>query len=126
MSLAFALSLTPEWVSSAECAGHPDPEVFFPTAGGSTYDAKVICSPCVVRGECLAYAMDLEARTAGRYGVYGGMSVTERARLNERGWTTDSPLPVMQIPGISAGRCPHCRKNCRNVGRHIAATHEVA
>jgi len=40
------------WQTDALCA-QTDPEAFFPEKGGSTRDAKKICTTCDVRGECL-------------------------------------------------------------------------
>jgi WhiB family redox-sensing transcriptional regulator len=51
--------------------------VFFPEKGGSSREAKRICSECPVRIECLNYAL----RRDERYGVWGGMSERERRRL---------------------------------------------
>ena len=64
------------WQRDAVCA-QTDPEVFFPEQGGSTRDAKVVCSGCDVRAECLAYALDNDEQ----YGVWGGLSERERRRL---------------------------------------------
>ncbi len=58
-------------------AGTHDPEIFFPEKGGSSREAKRICSECPVRIECLNYAL----RRDERYGVWGGMSERERRRL---------------------------------------------
>ncbi len=54
-----------------------DPELFFPEKGGSSREAKRICGGCVVRIECLNYAL----RRDERYGVWGGFSERERRRL---------------------------------------------
>ncbi len=40
------------WQSDALCA-QTDPEAFFPEKGGSTRDAKKICTTCEVRAQCL-------------------------------------------------------------------------
>src|SRR2546429_7350062 len=64
------------WQERARCREH-DPEVFFPEKGGSSREAKRICSECPVRIECLNYAL----RRDERYGVWGGMSERERRRL---------------------------------------------
>ncbi|MDQ4130171.1 MAG: WhiB family transcriptional regulator [Actinomycetota bacterium] len=54
-----------------------DPEAFFPEKGGSTREAKRICSACEVREECLEYALANDER----FGIWGGMSERERRRL---------------------------------------------
>jgi hypothetical protein len=64
------------WQERARCREY-DPEVFFPEKGGSSREAKRICSECPVRIECLNYAL----RRDERYGVWGGMSERERRRL---------------------------------------------
>lgn len=71
---------TPEdWMTDALCA-ETDPNAFFVDKGGSTRTAKTICRSCIVRAECLDYAL----RNDERFGVYGGLSARERARLKRR------------------------------------------
>lgn len=67
------------WQSNALCA-QTDPEAFFPEKGGSTRDAKRICSTCEVRGECLEYALQNDER----FGIWGGLSERERRKLKRR------------------------------------------
>jgi WhiB family redox-sensing transcriptional regulator len=69
----------PEWQERALCA-QTDPEAFFPEKGGSTREAKRICSSCEVRAECLEYALEKDER----FGIWGGMSERERRRLRRR------------------------------------------
>ncbi len=69
----------PEWQERALCA-QTDPEAFFPEKGGSTREAKRICSGCEVRNECLEYALEKDER----FGIWGGMSERERRRLRRR------------------------------------------
>ncbi len=64
------------WQSDALCA-QTDPEAFFPEKGGSTRDAKRICTGCVVRGQCLEYALENDER----FGIWGGLSERERRKL---------------------------------------------
>ena len=64
------------WRQEALCA-ETDPEAFFPEKGGSTREAKRICSGCEVRAECLEYALANDAR----FGIWGGLSERERRRL---------------------------------------------
>ena len=66
----------PEWQERALCA-QTDPEAFFPEKGGSTREAKRICSGCDVRAECLDYALAHDER----FGIWGGLSERERRRL---------------------------------------------
>ena len=67
------------WQVDALCA-QTDPEAFFPEKGGSTRDAKRICTSCDVRGECLEYALN----NAERFGIWGGLSERERRKLKRR------------------------------------------
>ena len=66
----------PDWQERALCA-QTDPEAFFPEKGGSTREAKRICSGCDVRAECLDYALANDER----FGIWGGLSERERRRL---------------------------------------------
>jgi WhiB family transcriptional regulator, redox-sensing transcriptional regulator len=68
------------WQQRALCA-ETDPETFFPDRGGSTREAKRICTGCEVRAECLEYALANDER----FGVWGGLSEQERRRLRCRG-----------------------------------------
>lgn len=67
------------WQTEALCA-QTDPEAFFPEKGGSTRDAKKVCSSCTVRSECLEYALQNDER----FGIWGGLSERERRRLRKR------------------------------------------
>ena len=67
------------WQADALCS-QTDPEAFFPEKGGSTRDAKRICSSCDVRAECLEYALENDER----FGIWGGLSERERRKLRKR------------------------------------------
>ena len=69
-------AVVPDWQERALCA-QTDPEAFFPEKGGSTREAKRICSGCEVRAECLDYALAHDER----FGIWGGLSERERRRL---------------------------------------------
>lgn len=64
------------WVERALCR-ETDPEAFFPEQGGAAAPAKRVCAVCLVRAECLTYALDNDER----FGVWGGLSERERRRL---------------------------------------------
>ena len=66
------------WQERALCA-QTDPEAFFPEKGGSTREAKRVCTTCEVRVECLEYALDHDER----FGIWGGLSERERRRLKK-------------------------------------------
>lgn len=66
-----------EWMAQARCRGM-GPDAFyverFDDAG--VVEAKLLCTECTVRAECLAYGM------SERFGIWGGL--TELERRNER------------------------------------------
>ena len=64
------------WQREANCLGvHPD--LFFPERGASTKEAKEVCRACVVKDDCLEFAL----RSGEKFGIWGGMSERERRRL---------------------------------------------
>jgi WhiB family redox-sensing transcriptional regulator len=64
------------WQSRANCLG-VDPELFFPERGASTREAKEVCRGCVVRTECLEYAL----ANGEKFGIWGGLSERERRKV---------------------------------------------
>jgi WhiB family redox-sensing transcriptional regulator len=71
------------WMDRAACTG-VDPDLFFPPKGDSVPGesataAKAVCASCPVRDDCLQYALT----TNQRYGVWGGMTWTERRGLRK-------------------------------------------
>lgn len=67
------------WMQQANCLGI-DPELFFPERGTSTREPKDVCRGCVVREECLEFAL-----TSGeKFGIWGGLSERERRRLRRQ------------------------------------------
>jgi WhiB family transcriptional regulator, redox-sensing transcriptional regulator len=69
----------PGWQDYANCLG-VDPDLFFPERGASTREAKEVCRGCVVRADCLEYALD----NGEKFGIWGGMSERERRRLRRQ------------------------------------------
>jgi WhiB family redox-sensing transcriptional regulator len=67
------------WQVDSLCA-QTDPEAFFPEKGGSTREAKKICTSCEVRSQCLEYALENDER----FGIWGGLSERERRKLRKR------------------------------------------
>jgi WhiB family transcriptional regulator, redox-sensing transcriptional regulator len=67
------------WQERALCA-QTDPESFFPEKGGSTREAKKVCTGCDVKGDCLEYALAHDER----FGIWGGLSERERRRLKKQ------------------------------------------
>jgi WhiB family redox-sensing transcriptional regulator len=67
------------WQQRANCMG-VDPDLFFPERGASTREAKAVCRGCVVREECLEYAL----AHGEKFGIWGGLSERERRRLRRQ------------------------------------------
>jgi WhiB family transcriptional regulator, redox-sensing transcriptional regulator len=67
------------WQDYANCLG-VDPDLFFPERGASTREAKEVCRGCVVRDECLEYAL----ANGEKFGIWGGMSERERRRIRRQ------------------------------------------
>ncbi|GAA4918278.1 transcription factor WhiB [Stackebrandtia albiflava] len=74
--LADLLGHVPEWQERALCA-QTDPEAFFPEKGGSTREAKRICTRCEVKAQCLEFALAHDER----FGIWGGLSERERRKV---------------------------------------------
>jgi len=66
-----------------------DPELWFPEKGGSTREAKALCTGCPVQVQCLAYALANDER----FGVWGGASERDRRRM-KRSATRPQGVPV--------------------------------
>jgi WhiB family transcriptional regulator, redox-sensing transcriptional regulator len=64
------------WFALANCKGL-DTNLFHPLRGASTKEPKAVCAACVVRSECLEYAL-AHGITAG---CWGGTSERERRRI---------------------------------------------
>jgi WhiB family redox-sensing transcriptional regulator len=77
--VADLLGNAPEWQERALCS-QTDPEAFFPEKGGSTREAKRICSRCEVKADCLEFALGKDER----FGIWGGLSERERRKLKRR------------------------------------------
>ncbi len=66
------------WMSRGACR-HADPELFFPIATATgpaarqVEAAKAVCGRCVVRANCLSYALE-----AMPEGIWGGTTLEER------------------------------------------------
>ena len=74
-----------QWQELALCA-QTDPESFFPEKGGSTREAKRICTGCEVRDACLEYSLAHDER----FGIWGGLSERERRRLKRADWDANA------------------------------------
>ena len=67
------------WQRYANCLG-VDPDLFFPERGASTKEAKSVCKGCVVREDCLEYAL----ANGEKFGIWGGLSERERRRIRRQ------------------------------------------
>jgi hypothetical protein len=69
--------------NAAPLCAEVDPEIFFPTKGGSNAAAKRICGFCAMRTQCLELALPYAVD-----GIWGGTNATERKVIRrERGIT---------------------------------------
>ena len=83
-----ALAPEAEWRDSAACLAYPailffgmDENEAAAERHAREEEAKVICTHCLVRTECLEYALT----TRESYGIWGGLTELERkARLQGR------------------------------------------
>jgi WhiB family transcriptional regulator, redox-sensing transcriptional regulator len=94
------------WRAAAAC-GSADADLFFPVsasannpqqAADATERAKAVCARCLVRRECLAFAL----RTRQLHGIWGGM--TEKERYPRHTIAAMRTHPRL-VPGK---RRPHC------------------
>lgn len=67
------------WQDYANCLG-VDPDLFFPERGASTRESKEVCRGCIVREDCLEFALSY----GEKFGIWGGMSERERRRLRRQ------------------------------------------
>lgn len=67
------------WQEEAACRDLP-PSYFFPSDGAGVEAAKQICAECVVKADCLEYALSNRID----HGVWGGTSERERRRNLKR------------------------------------------
>ncbi|MCC0094967.1 MULTISPECIES: WhiB family transcriptional regulator [Streptomyces] len=75
-----ATTAAPAWYDLALCA-QTGPGFFFPEPGSSLREAKRLCGACEGRTACLEYALANDER----FGVWGGLSESERLALRPRG-----------------------------------------
>ena len=68
-----------DWQDLGNCLG-VDPELFFPGRGASTKEAKEVCAGCIVKVDCLEYALS----NGEKFGIWGGASERERRRIRRQ------------------------------------------
>jgi len=71
------LFIDADWVVQAACRDYPNPDAFFPSRGGSTEEARAICSECPVQPDCLDHAL----KAKETIGYWGNKSERERRRM---------------------------------------------
>jgi|HubBroStandDraft_1064217.scaffolds.fasta_scaffold678539_1 WhiB family redox-sensing transcriptional regulator len=71
------MDMRPPWWQQAACRRQPL-EVFFPPDARSSRAAKAICATCVVRMQCLDFAMSAEPPLKG---IFGGTTEQERRSM---------------------------------------------
>ena len=79
ISIAIAIELDDDWQDGANCLG-VDPDLFFPERGASTREAKEVCRGCIVRRQCLEFAL----QNGEKFGIWGGLSERERRRIRRQ------------------------------------------
>lgn len=87
-----ALGGRPVWQSRAACAGK-GPDLFFSETKGRYTDsdgAKAICATCVVRLDCLAFALSVGNSLTG---IWGGYTQRERSKGASRRRAYDEIRP---------------------------------
>jgi WhiB family transcriptional regulator, redox-sensing transcriptional regulator len=67
----------PLWADRANCLT-VDPDLFFPSKGGTPRWALAVCEHCPVKPECLEWALLAEESTTSRYGIWGGATPAQR------------------------------------------------
>lgn len=124
----------PEWRDRAACDGLPD-ELFFPgeastrTTQKAWEPGKAICRGCPVRAHCLGDELDFEFTLPGGsqlYGLYGGLTPTERLPLLKPAGTdrskdcADCGQKFSRPSRSRRTRCPDCAITRRrdNARRH--------
>ena len=79
MGIYAKADLDTSWQDEANCLG-VDPDLFFPERGASTREAKEVCQGCVVKDDCLEFAL----QNGEKFGIWGGMSERERRRIRRQ------------------------------------------
>lgn len=98
------------WMRDAACLEHP-PEWWFPPTGGSAKVAKEICTRCLVRAECLEYAV----ANNERQGVWGGFNQTELGKVQRPRPCPGchAPIPLPEVAAFVLRKVERRRWICR-------------
>lgn len=110
------------WRLLANCRGC-DPALFFPERGEMTREAKAVCNACVVREECLEYALS----NGEKYGLWGGVSERQRRRMRtarRKNGTSKSyirstrPCPICHTEFTAPDKNETCSRRCARILQH--------
>ena len=74
----------PAWMGDSLCA-QTDPELFFPTVGGTPGPAIAVCNICPVKAECREYALGLLDGTSGVWGGLAPGQLRKMRRARQKG-----------------------------------------
>jgi WhiB family redox-sensing transcriptional regulator len=93
-----------DWMRKAACAGHPNPDLFFPDKAGrpavaQIAEAEKVCQNCPVTVECDAYRQ----ATHSSFGVWGGgmhRSTSLSPKWNQR--------QKRETPTVESSQCMKC------------------
>ncbi len=99
-----ARAITYTWQEQAKCIGL-DISMFYPDDENAAKEAKAICQECVVREECLEYALSI----GERFGIWGGFTERQRRRLlfeDARFSEQDGSNPNGKISKVRRGVMP--------------------
>lgn len=108
----FAPRTDTSWMADAACADLPPSRadaLLFPGRPGVTTDwepGRALCRTCPVQAACLDWALT----TGEEYGMWGGLSEDERARLRVRLGLRDRPGGMAGVPthdGVPADGLQH-------------------
>ncbi len=83
----------PPWQADALCRDHPE-LVFVPSAGKIAVEALDLCRSCLVRRECLTFALQRPATV----GCWGGTTTGERATARSSGLDVDELVAHVDRP----------------------------
>jgi WhiB family transcriptional regulator, redox-sensing transcriptional regulator len=96
----------PSWMERAACAGHDDPDLWFPERGEDErrQQALAICAACPVRPACLAYVLSMPPQP----GIWGGTTEDERRQADRH--AAERPAWAARPVRRAAARTAHDHK----------------
>jgi len=94
--------MPPDWRAEGACLT-ADPDLFFPIATGAVAarqanQARRICAGCLVRAQCLRFAMNIPEA----HGIWGGTTPEERLRERRRERERDRRYARRVASGLAA------------------------